>query len=230
MNIYMIVEGAVTETKVYPAWLSILAPNMKRIDDAWSVSHDNYYLFSGGGIPSIFQHISNAVADINSINGNGTAYDYLMVCLDTEEEDRAYIVSKIKEQLAKDGRMLKNTQLVVFEQKVCMETWFLGNRVVFKENPQNSHLSDFMHFYNVKKENPEEMDNYDETEYATKAQFHHRYLKYILKERNINYSKSNPGAVCQESYLKKLIERYEETGHIETFGKWYDFVKKMKTP
>lgn len=80
MNIYMIVEGAETETKVYPAWMSILAPNMKRIDDAWGV---------------------------------------------------------------------------------------------------------------------------------------------------INYSKSNPGAVCQESYLKKLIDRYAETGHLETFGKWYEFVKNI---
>lgn len=97
--------------------------------------------------PSIFQHISNAVADINSINATkGTAYDYLMVCLDTEEEDRAYIIDKINEQLVKDGRRLEHTQLVIFEQKVCMETWFLGNRVVFKENPQDTRLSDFIHF------------------------------------------------------------------------------------
>lgn len=231
MNVYMIVEGAETETKVYPAWMSVLAPNMKKIDDAWMVSHDNYYLFSGGGIPSIFQHISNAVADINCINATkGAAYDYLMVCLDTEEEDRAYIVDKINEQLVKDGRRLEHAQLVIFEQKVCMETWFLGNRVVFKENPQDTSLSDFIHFYNVKQENPEGMGNYDESEYATKAQFHHRYLKYMLKERNTNYSKNNPRAVCQESYLKRLIERYEETGHIETFGKWYEFVKNLKNP
>lgn len=230
MNIYMIVEGAETETKVYPEWLCLLAPNMSRIDDAWSVKENSYYLFSGGGIPSIFQHISNAVADINQINlgsESGKAYDYLMVCMDTEEEDRAYIEQKINEQLKNDGRVLRNTQLVIFEQKVCMETWFLGNRVIYKENPQSQRLSKFMHYYNVKQDDPEDMGNINESEYATKAQFHHQYLKDMFRERNIRYSKNNPSEVCKQNYLNRLIERYEETGHIESFGKWYEFVKKL---
>lgn len=229
MNIYLIVEGAETEAKVYPAWIKLLAPNMTKIDDAWSVKDNSYYLFSGGGIPSIFRHISNAIADINDINGHDNLgnYDYLVVCLDTEEEDRAYIEQKINEQLSADGRTLTDTQLVVLEQKVCIETWFLGNRIVFKENPQNTRLSDFIRFYNVKNDNPEDMGNFDETEYATKAQFHHRYLKDIFKERNIKYSKNNPSAVCQNDYLNRLIERYENTGHIGTFGRWYEFVKNL---
>lgn len=230
MNIYIIVEGAETETKVYPEWLRLLAPGLQRIDDAWEVQGNCYYLFSGGGIPSIFQHISNAVADINQINQEsetGKAYDYLMVCMDTEEEDRAYIEQKINEYLAKDGRLLFNTQLVIFEQKVCMETWFLGNRVIYKENPQSQRLLEFMHYYNVKKDNPENMGNMDESEYATKAQFHHQYLKDMFRERNIRYSKNNPSEVCKQSYLERLIERYEETGHIETFGRWYEFVRKL---
>ena len=37
MNIYIIVEGAETETKVYPEWLRLLVPDMSRIDDAWKV-------------------------------------------------------------------------------------------------------------------------------------------------------------------------------------------------
>lgn len=191
MNIYMIVEGAETETKVYPEWLCLLAPNMSRIDDAWSVKENCYYLFSAGGIPSIFQHISNAVADINQINlesESGKAYDYLMV---------------------------------------CMETWFLGNRVIYKENPQSQRLSKFMHYYNVKQDDPEDMGNINESEYATKAQFHHQYLKDMFRERNIRYSKNNPSEVCKQNYLNRLIERYEETGHIESFGKWYEFVKKL---
>lgn len=225
MNVYLIVEGAQTETKVYPAWLSLLVPGMTRIDDAWNVKRNNYYLFSGGGIPSIFSHISNAVADINQINQMAeTSYDYLMVCMDTEEEDRTYIESRINEQLDRDKRTLYGTRLVIFEQKVCMETWFLGNRVVFKENPQRRSLSEFIRFYNVKSDNPELMGNYDEREYATKAQFHHKYLRDMLRERHSSYSKNNPSVVCDRKYLQMLIERYKDTGHIETFGKWYEFV------
>lgn len=33
MNAYIIVEGDKTELKVYPEWLSILAPQMQRIED-----------------------------------------------------------------------------------------------------------------------------------------------------------------------------------------------------
>lgn len=73
MNLYIVVEGEQTETKVYPAWLQILVPQLHRIDDAWNLSEnsDSYYLFSAGGIPSIYKHVSNAVADINEINACG---------------------------------------------------------------------------------------------------------------------------------------------------------------
>lgn len=72
MNLYIIVEGEQTEMKVYPEWLHFLAPQLEKVDDAWSIKPDShsYYLFSAGGIPSIFKHVSNAVADINDINAS----------------------------------------------------------------------------------------------------------------------------------------------------------------
>ena len=82
MNLYIIVEGEQTEMKVYPEWLHLLAPQLERVDDAWGIKTDSnsYYLFSAGGIPSIFNHVSNAVADINEINASSDAkYDYLVV-------------------------------------------------------------------------------------------------------------------------------------------------------
>ena len=47
MNLYMIVEGKKTETSVYPAWLSILAPHLMRVDDPRNITDNCYYLFSG---------------------------------------------------------------------------------------------------------------------------------------------------------------------------------------
>ena len=41
----------------------------------------------------------------------------------------------------------------------------------------------------------------------------------------MTYSKNNTIAVQQQAYLEKLIKRFEETGHITTFGSWYEFVK-----
>lgn len=226
MNFYIVVEGEQTEMSVYPAWLSILAPAYTRIENAWEVGENNYYIFSGGGIPSIYTHVKNAVLDINSINCKGGArYDYLLVCLDTEEESRDYIMGRINDKLQSNGVGLQDAELVVFEHKVCMETWFLGNQGVFKANPQNAEYLEYIKYYNVGRDNPEGMGNLDENRFATTARFHLRYLKMMLEERNMTYSKNNTVAVQQQVYLQQLISRFEDTGHIATFGSWYEFVK-----
>lgn len=226
MNFYIIVEGEKTEMSVYPAWLSLLAPAYTRIANFDDVNENNYYIFCGGGIPSIYTHVTNAVLDINEINSKGGPhYDYLLVCLDTEGESRDYIMQQIEKQLKSEGVSLQNAELVVLEQKVCMETWFLGNQSVFKENPQNPEYLDFIRYYNVGKDNPEEMSNMDENRFATTARFHVRYLKRMLEERNMTYSKNNTDDVQQSAYLQQLIKRYEETEHIASFGSWYEFVK-----
>ncbi len=226
MNFYIIVEGEKTEMSVYPAWLSLLAPAYTRIANFDDVNENNYYIFCGGGIPSIYTHVTNAVLDINEINSKGGPhYDYLLVCLDTEGENRDYIMQQIEKQLKSEGVSLQNAELVVFEQKVCMETWFLGNQSVFKENPQNPEYLDFIRYYNVGEDNPEAMGNMDENRFATTARFHVRYLKRMLEERNMTYSKNNTVDVQQSAYLQQLIKRYEETEHIASFGSWYEFVK-----
>ena len=226
MNFYIIVEGEKTEMSVYPAWLSLLAPAYTRIANFDDVNENNYYIFCGGGIPSIYTHVTNAVLDINEINSKGVPhYDYLLVCLDTEGENRDYIMQQIEKQLKSEGVSLQNAELVVFEQKVCMETWFLGNQSVFKENPQNPEYLDFIRYYNVGRDNPEEMGNMNEKKFTTTARFHVRYLKRMLEERNMAYSKNNTEDVQQSTYLQQLIKRYEETEHIASFGSWYEFVK-----
>ncbi|MBR5651875.1 MAG: hypothetical protein IKW93_06650 [Bacteroidales bacterium] len=226
MNCYIIVEGDKTEMSVYPAWFSLLAPTYTCIENAWDVNENNYYIFSGGGIPSIFTHVKNAVLDINSINNKGGAqYDYLLVCLDTEMESREYILKQINHELKTNGIALQGADLIVFEHKVCMETWFLGNQAVFKDNPQNPDYLEYIKYFNVGSLNPEEMGNIDENRFSTTARFHIRYLKRMLEERNMTYSKSNTVAVQQKAYLEQLIKRFEDTGHIATFGCWYEFVK-----
>ena len=83
MNLYIVVEGSRTELNVYPAWLALLAPQMHRIENAWDLKENNCYMFSGGGIPSVYDHIVHAAEDINNINAGGIKYDYLVVCMDT---------------------------------------------------------------------------------------------------------------------------------------------------
>ena len=225
MNLYITVEGVRTEPMVYTAWLSLLAPQLQKVDDARKAQTNNYYLFSAGGIPSIYSHISNAVADINDINSGGKGhYDYLMVCLDTEGDALTQLEKRINEQLTKDKRELKDAQLVLFEQNICMETWFLGNRNVFKSNPQEEEFIRYISHYNVRDNDPELMGNIENGNFSTTAQFHCRYLQVMFKERNMKYSKARPTAVCEKSYLDQLIKRHEETKHIPSFGRWLNFI------
>ena len=79
----------------------------------------------------------------------------------------------------------------------------------------------------MKTDNPEVMGNFDEREFTTKAQLHHQYLRDMFRERNIRFSKNNPREICLKTYLDRLIERYEDTGHIESFGKWYEFIMRI---
>lgn len=227
MNFYMIVEGDRTEMDVYPVWLSVLAPKYTRIDNAWDVKDNNYYLFSGGGIPSIFNHIAHAVEDINNINNNiGLGhFDFLLICLDTEEKSREYILGEINTVLVQNNiSLIAPTTMEVFEQKICMETWFLGNRKYFKKNPQNPEYLKNIQFYNVGENNPEDMGNIDISRYNTTAQFHHKYLKRMIEERNEIYNKYDTHVVQNPAYLYQLVHRYNTTHHINTFGRWYEFI------
>lgn len=223
MNLYIVVEGKRTEVNVYPAWISLLVPQLNRIEDAWDVTENCYYLFSGGGIPHIFNHVMNSIRDINSIEKEtGHTYDYLVVCLDTEESNRETIEKRISDDINKHNLCLTHAQLVIIEQRVCMETWFLGNRLIFKDNPQSQLYRDCIHYYDVCRNNPEEMGSNDEE--LNKAQFHIKYLKEMFRERHMMYSKTNTKEVEKESYLNQLVNRYKDTGHLVTFGKWLDFI------
>ena len=225
MNAYIIVEGEQTEMTVYPAWISIIAPNMQRVLDARDITHDSYVLFCGYGIPHIFQHVVNSVIDINDINSRGNStYDYLIVCLDTEEETREDIENHLRDYMTKAGVLPQGYPIIIFEHKVCMETWFLGNRRLFKDNPNGDEMIKYLRHFNVKQENPENMESIAPDRW-NKASFHLKYLKAMFAERNLKYDKNKTDVVCTPEYLNELIVRYEQTSHLKTFGSWYEFVK-----
>ena len=52
--------------------------------------------------------------------------------------------------------------------------------------------------------------------FGTRAQFHEHYLKSMFEERNVVYSKKNPGEALKAHYLQALCER-AAAGHIPSF-------------
>lgn len=219
MNLYFLVEGKRTERKVYPMWLSILKPAMVKISYAADANDNNYYLMSGEGYPSLLNHLENAIAEINEIG----KYDYLILCADAEETSVETRKKEILQYMEEKNISLKKAELIIIVQNPCFETWFLGNRKMFKRNPQSIALNQYINFYDVRQQDPEEMPSYQEN---TKAQFHHAYLREIFCERNITYSKQKPGPVGEESFLNELISRHNETGHISSFQEFINFIRR----
>lgn len=208
MNVYFLVEGK-TERKVYPKWISYFAPNLIRVDSPKDARKNNYYLISGGGYPSILDnHLVDSVNDIKSC-GN---YDIFVLALDADETDGH---SKKKEvlQFLEDNQInFGDCDFVVVPQVVCMETWFLGNRRIFQRNPKSPDFNQLIKHYNVSSNDPEVMEKPGDFD-GTISDFHFKYLKAMLLERNIRYSKSRPVEVTEAHYISQLEARLQADIH-----------------
>ncbi len=221
MNVYFLVEGKRTEKKVYPKWLSHLLPHLKPVTQFDEVESHNYFLFSSNGYPSILDDIGNAVEDINAC-GN---YSYLVICLDAEEST----VQSRKKEIHRlfETKILKiDAQLVIIVQNKCFETWFLGNRKVYTRNPQDKTFKQYGRFYNVSTEDPELMPNFPG--FNSTSQFHEDYLKKMLREKGVRYTKRNPGDVVKSHYIKELQRRIEDCpDHLKSLKEFFAFCQTL---
>lgn len=227
MNVYILVEGEETELQLYPQWLSYLLPELSRVNAFNRVTENSYYIFSGQGIPSIYNHTINAIKDINAL---GNKYDYFLVVLDADEltpEGRAErVLEKIKEAKIE---LNKNCQFEIIVHNRCVETWFLGNRKVYKRNPQGERFLSYSKHYNVEENDPELMEKLPSPNFVTTAQFHEAYLREMLNEYNIRYRKSRPNEVLKEYYLEELIKRVQDKSeHLQSFSKFLELVKAIQ--
>ena len=222
MNLYFILEGEKTEVLLYPKWISYLKPELKQVDFEKDIVENNYYIFSGGGIPSIYNHTLNAIKNIN----DNPVFDKLIVCLDGEEIGVDARISEIKKHILNSGVVLnKNCEIEYVIQNVCIETWFLGNRKIVKRIPENLKLREFLQYYNVVENDPELMDKKDG--FRNKAHFHLSYFREILKEHKLSYSKARPKVVLEESFLNELITRTEQTNHLPTLKSLFDLLSEI---
>ncbi len=224
MNIYFLVEGKRTEKKVYPKWLSHLIPELSEIRDPFTIDHHQFYVFNGNGFPSILNnHLRNSVEDVNTIG----KFDYLVMCIDAEEFDVQERTDEVFKFIEKENIQLNDdTKFVLIIQNRCIETWCLGNRKVFKRNAESEQLRAYIDFFDISTNDPEMMGKTDNFE--THAQFHAAYLREMLLERNIYYTKKHPRGVTEKSYLEELIKRTTKTDQIQTFRAFLEFCKQVK--
>jgi hypothetical protein len=226
VNLYFLVEGRRSEAKVYPAWLAFLLPNLMRVecfDEVKNVKGDNYFLISGGGFPSIYHHFKNAIDDVNSISNSSSKYDYLVLCLDADESSCDERILQINSFMKEKKLELIDCRLKIIVQNRCLETWFMGNRVVYPRQPEGEIFREFSKFYNVSIDDPEMMGVYKG--FNSISLFHFYYLREMLAERNVKYTKFNPRGVVDEPYIEQLFARVGDTDHLRSLKDFFDFCR-----
>jgi hypothetical protein len=150
MNLYFLLEGRRTEFQVYPEWLRFLLPDLRRIYRPAAAEKNNYYMISGMGYPSLLNYLKTSADEVNEIG----KYDYLVICVDAEEETIAHRVWEIWNFVEKNNVKI-SCKLKILVQNHCIETWFLGNRHIFTRNPNSKILSEYIKYYNVEHQDPE---------------------------------------------------------------------------
>jgi hypothetical protein len=193
-----------------------------------STTSNNYYLISAGGYPAIYDNILEpAIEEINDIK----KYDYLVICLDAEENSVDYmqqeVRAKIEELSTTKNICLENTKLKIVIQNRCIETWFLGNTKIYARQPQSQRLLDYIRYYDVSRECPELMGKYES---AVHAHFHEDYLKELFMAKTMQYSKTKPRAVQEEYYLQELQSRIDrQANHLPTFKNFIEFCSLVRS-
>ncbi len=210
MNLYFLVEGKRTEKKVYRAWIGHVFPHLSEAHTIEAVMSNHFLLLAGHGYPSYHQRILDALEDIV----RHRSIDHFFICIDAEQDSVETKISQINEQISR-GPAFPNFHVIVHD--CCIETWFLGNRKMLARQPQSEQLRQFRRFYDVNVDDPEEMGY--PPGYEFRAHFHLDYLKEMLGERKLSYTKSRPGAVTERYYFDALVERNTQTGHLRTFGR-----------
>ncbi|MDM8520453.1 DUF4276 family protein [Anaerolineales bacterium HSG6] len=222
MNLYFLVEGQ-TEAKIYSKWLQYLLPDFERVKSHNRVSHKNYYLFNAGGFPSIiYKHLPNAIREVNTAG----KFDYLVMCFDADENSVTEREDEVVRCLEKKNLFLENTQLILVIQNRCIETWLLGNRAVSNGVRRKKDLKKYTKFYNVALRDPEKMAK-PKGFAKPLQQFHFEYFMKLSQHQAIRYRKGHPRGVAEESYLRELEARIDETNHLPSFRNFRNFCRQV---
>lgn len=222
MNLYILVEGRRTEMAVYPAYLSHLLPQLQRVYYPFETEKDSYYIMSGFGYPNILAHIENCVRDMNRY----PVYDYLVICLDTDEETAANRIRQIERLLNQKKLWPKHGQIKIICQQKCIETWFLGS-VLHKASIKSEGVKPYFNHYDISRKDPEKMNRPSHYP-GSVGDYHCHYLIKLCEAMGKVYTKRNPYVVCSKVFLDSLIERTRMIPHLKSFKNFLNFLELIK--
>lgn len=221
MNIYIVVEGDISEKTVYKEWIPFVNSSLSSVNTITDVTKDNFFIVSGGGYPNYFEVIENGIVDISSIvtdDGN-LLFDRLVISVDSEDytmREKSDELEQHIKAILKREKLKIDYRLII--QHFCLETWLLGNKRIVGNSIQDPRLKKYIKHFNVSTRDPEHLMPLPQ-DTSTRAQHAELYLRLLLQEkyRNLTYQKSRPHVVSKQSYFKQLNRRFHDTNHIASF-------------
>ncbi len=225
MNYYFLLEDEKSFIKVLPQWFKYLGFNHQRVVDIDAVTDNCYIMQSGQGVTRLIETVLYQTMD--TILSKDKQIDYLVVILDAEEKTVGQRIQEVQEKVIKYKQEKGCDLLFKIEILVCnccFETFLLGNREIYPQStPSEEYFKTYYEHYNIKENDPELMkvpQNINETT----AKYHFHYLHEAMRYNKKRYNKKNPGVVAEEGYFQKLIERIEESEHLESFRSLVEFI------
>lgn len=217
MNIYVLVEG-ISEKIIYEKWIPLVNPSLKLSKLLNEVDQNCFYIISGGGYPSYFEVIDDAIETINTCR----LFDRLIISVDSEEFTKEGKYNEILEYLTYKDCIVP---IYIVIQHFCIETWLLGNYKIGPRNPKSQIVKMYKNIFNVLTNDPELLPQCPDRGY-NRAQFALSYLKSLLNDKNkkLTYSKGNPKVACHQKYYIEVNKRFTSKNHISSFG---DFINAL---
>lgn len=212
MNFYVLVEGQVSEKKVYRSWIPQLWPHLSYVSDFSLFTENCFSILSGNGYPFYLGMIADGISDVSRLK----TPTRLVVCIDSEEMTRDEKLGEIENYIKAHGGNDIDYRVVV--QHFCFETWALGNRKLCGA-ANDPEIIELRHNYDVNKFDPEGLPANTKRS-LNRSQHAEFYLRKLLnnKHKNLTYSKNNPEQLVHPKYLQQLILRRKQTLHIASFS------------
>lgn len=220
MNILFLVEGKKSEKKIYQRWLPLMLNQPTYVGSIQEIDNDNFTIISGNGYPGYFKIIYNAFNDIDTFN---YIIDQIFICVDSEEKDYNEKYNEIRNYVENEcPHIYSNVNIII--QHHCIETWLMGNKDIDISHTTNLELINYRNHYNVNQLDPELLYT---PHGELIARYSLKYLKLMLSEFDIVYTKNKVNGVTTRDYFDKLVERFNIDGHIPSFGTLYNILNTI---
>lgn len=222
MSLYIVVEGRRTEPRLLRGWLPKLAPGYSPAARVEDVGAQSYFVVPGRGYPSYHARIQAAAADIRQF----PKFSWLVVMVDAEDVDASARRAEVQKSIDESGCPISSAILVA---DCCVETWLLGNRTMVRPKPSTPALQAHLAHYNVRDDDPERMPI--RPGYDLRAQHHFDYLRAVFEERDMSFTKVNPGHAATPAYLDELRARTavidSQGSHLASFREVVEFFDRL---